>query len=208
MKLTKEQIAYIDNYLKFLNIKSADIRIEILDHLASEIESEDHCEIGKYIKSKNSFIREFSKKRENSIHWSYQKQLWLKYFGFFHKLKIAPITLFSIGTFYVSLNYFNNKTILGLSIILVAIVIFYGLIVNLINTKKIKALVSFKYLGNVLSIPQLFICTLPIVKDYIIVNPILITIYVSLALGLSVAAVILIKEKKNLILKRFEFLNN
>ncbi|AMC11247.1 hypothetical protein Lupro_08260 [Lutibacter profundi] len=38
MKLTKEQITYIDDYLKHHKVKYWDIRIELLDHIVSTIE--------------------------------------------------------------------------------------------------------------------------------------------------------------------------
>tara|TARA_R110001583_G_scaffold103863_3_gene251132 strand:+ start:20847 stop:21590 length:744 start_codon:yes stop_codon:yes gene_type:complete len=36
--LTKEQITYIDNYLKYHKIKYWDVRIELLDHIVSDVE--------------------------------------------------------------------------------------------------------------------------------------------------------------------------
>jgi hypothetical protein len=38
MKLTKEQITYIDNYLKHHKVKYWDIRIELLDHIVTTVE--------------------------------------------------------------------------------------------------------------------------------------------------------------------------
>jgi hypothetical protein len=38
MKLTKEQIQYIDNRLKKEGIKYWDIRIEMIDHVVSDLE--------------------------------------------------------------------------------------------------------------------------------------------------------------------------
>jgi len=38
MKLTKEQITYIDDYLKHHKVKYWDIRIELLDHIVTTVE--------------------------------------------------------------------------------------------------------------------------------------------------------------------------
>ena len=37
MKLTKEQINYIDDYLKHHKVKYCDIRIELLDHIVTTV---------------------------------------------------------------------------------------------------------------------------------------------------------------------------
>ncbi|MBT8243822.1 MAG: hypothetical protein HKP48_09110 [Winogradskyella sp.] len=42
MKLTKDEIQFIDNYLKRNGIKYWDIRLEMIDHLVSDIESVDN----------------------------------------------------------------------------------------------------------------------------------------------------------------------
>ena len=38
LKLTKEQITYIDDYLKHHKVKYWDIRIELLDHIVTTVE--------------------------------------------------------------------------------------------------------------------------------------------------------------------------
>lgn len=54
MELTKEQILYIDDFLKNKGIKYWDIRIEMIDHIVSEIE-------------KNSTNNDFNKSFKNSL---------------------------------------------------------------------------------------------------------------------------------------------
>ena len=68
MKLTKEDIKIIDNYLKEKNIKYLDIRAELLDHLATEFEEKSNYSlIEDYLLSKADFIKAFAKKSRLSV---------------------------------------------------------------------------------------------------------------------------------------------
>jgi hypothetical protein len=44
MKLSKDQIITIDDYLKENGVKYWDIRLELIDHLASKLEKQDHVD--------------------------------------------------------------------------------------------------------------------------------------------------------------------
>lgn len=206
MKLNEEQITYIDNFLKFLNIKSLDIRIELLDHLVSEIENDKIENIDKYIIEKREFMRKFSKKRESSIHWSYQKQLWATFFSFFYKLKYLPITMSLILGFYYLIHFITIKKHIFLTFIPLLLITFYGMFIAYVKNKEVRELVSYKYLTNILSLPLLFFYSLNLALNYIFNSQILTTIYWVLGTGLAIAGVILMKQKKNSIIKKYSFL--
>ena len=54
MKLNKEQIATIDTYLKENKVEYWDVRLEMIDHLASKLEKQQQV-----ILTKNLLIKEF-----------------------------------------------------------------------------------------------------------------------------------------------------
>ncbi len=54
MKLTKEQIQFIDDYLKEQKVKFWDIRIELIDHIASKLEENPEIKL-----TRTFLIREF-----------------------------------------------------------------------------------------------------------------------------------------------------
>ena len=54
MKLSKDQIKYIDDYLKDNGIKYWDIRLELIDHFASKLEKLVHVDLSKAL-----LIKEF-----------------------------------------------------------------------------------------------------------------------------------------------------
>ena len=88
MKLTKENIQFIDNYLKKRGVKYLDVRVELIDHLSTEFEdNSNYALLIDFLNTKEAFISEFQKKRHSKIHWSYQKQLWLEFFKGFYTAK-------------------------------------------------------------------------------------------------------------------------
>ena len=67
-KLTKENIQFIDKYLVKRGVKYLDVRVELIDHLASEYEEKSQLSlIEDYLTTKHTFIKDFTKKQQKSM---------------------------------------------------------------------------------------------------------------------------------------------
>ncbi len=133
MILVKYDIQKIDNFLK-KEVTNWDIRIEMIDHLASKLESQENIEItndflrkefGPYWK-----IRQTAKLKMNAIHFKYRKlffQNFVKYIQSFSGLLI--LFFLFIVEFYVVLNYtinqFYKMNILFTSLYILVFVLLY-----------------------------------------------------------------------------------
>jgi hypothetical protein len=167
MKLTKEQIQYIDNRLKKEGIKYWDIRIEMVDHVVSDLE-------------KNAKTSDFKIKLEGTLKrmgWSgnlshinregwqnanrhYRKMYHKGFVHFFKKFKNVSILATSLLVFYVVSEMISFKAFKNLSFTLfLAPIVFvfiefvraafkkYGRSVNLDYSFK-YFLISFLILQN------------------------------------------------------------
>lgn len=108
MELTKQQIQFIDNRLKSRGIKYWDIRVELIDHIVSDIE--DNCTTDDFEeKLKKAFIKRGSKNglyKINEHAWKNTNRLYRKKYSlgiliFFKSFKnmVMLILLFSVYYF-------------------------------------------------------------------------------------------------------------
>jgi len=126
MKLTKEQILYIDDYLKYHKVKYWDIRIELLDHIVTTVEEkikkgisfddamiEVHKNFGNSMKmfwnshveysifaNGNGFKDLVQTKREQ-INKKYRKLYFKEFFNLFNSVKSLSIIVLLIYIEYV-----------------------------------------------------------------------------------------------------------
>ncbi|MBJ2173489.1 hypothetical protein JBL43_04530 [Aureibaculum sp. A20] len=207
MKLTKQQIAFIDIFLMEKNIKYLDVRFELLDHLVSDFENYDNIDLNKYLNSKINFINNFTEKRKSSIHWSYQKQLWLRFFDFFIKIKYVYISILSFMYTYILVFKFETKTALLLAFIPICImqVISWFFAYNFKN-KENKKLISALYIANIMSLPSLFLYVVTPIKDILNQNKILFFIYCFVGICLNIAGLIEVSLKRKATLKKYKIL--
>ena len=84
--------------------------------------------------------------------------------------------------------------------------IVYGLTLTYHEKKRIRKLMSFKYLGSIMGLPQVFLYSLTLIKPFLIDNRLVFFIYWILALGLSIAGILVIKEKRVSLLKKYKHL--
>ena len=122
MKLTKQDIQKIDNYLK-KSIKFWDIRLEMIDHLASKLESTD-----KSIEINDTLLRkelgtpwDLSHKKlrpiKAQIGKKYKKAVYKSFFTAFTSFKYLPFILITIFIEYVLFRLFKSTTVWTISII-------------------------------------------------------------------------------------------
>jgi len=139
MELTKEQIQYIDYRLENEGVKYLDIRIEMLDHVVSDVEKKlnensSECDFKKMVQ--NSFVflgwngsfDDLTKQRLFSINKIVRKQYFNQIIAFFKNVNSILAILFFIGCyalvfFQLSINLFKN-----LSIAILLLPVIYGVL--------------------------------------------------------------------------------
>ncbi|RBW59373.1 hypothetical protein DS884_06445 [Tenacibaculum sp. E3R01] len=124
MELTKEQIQFIDNYLKENGIEYWDQRIEMVDHLVSDIELNSETTLFKS-EFKNALercgwnknLREIHKNGWKTINTLYRKQFSKMFIDFFKSFKKVLVFFTLTLTYFflaqsISLKYFKQLNII------------------------------------------------------------------------------------------------
>jgi hypothetical protein len=206
-KLTKEDVQFIDQYLIKNDIKFWDVRIELIDHLATEFEQEsEYLLLEDYLNSKRNFIRDFEKKRQKSIHWSYQRQLLKRTTYFFYRPKyfLVSILLFLSVSFLI-LN-FGEKLGLGAFAFLI-ILSQLGAIFGYFKSNKIlKKVQSAQPLLSVMSLPSLFLYGFTPIKEYVLENQTVFIGYVYVAILFNISGFIEVLSVKKTLIKRYQYI--
>ncbi|WP_040279634.1 hypothetical protein [Psychroserpens damuponensis] len=114
LKLDKENIQFIDNYLENSDIFYADIRMEMTDHVASEIEQLMETEGGDfyetfkfYMVSNKSIVLENNKQFIKCADTSILKRLWIDL------SKLTTLVIFSL-IFFISYKWLSTIEVEGL----------------------------------------------------------------------------------------------
>lgn len=151
MEITKEQIKHIDNHLKKMGIRYWDMRIEMIDHLVSDIEQNS---VSKDFKTELSLALKRAKWNGNlsgvnregwqNVNRRYRSEYHKGFINFFKSFKNVCFLIFGFTVFYiisenVSLEVFNKiSMVLFISPFLIALIEFvkslfkkYGRSVNL-----------------------------------------------------------------------------
>ncbi|ARV15922.1 hypothetical protein [Polaribacter sp. SA4-12] len=211
-EITEKQLTFLEDYLKRKKrILDPEDLYELIDHLVTDFETTtENGNLSQYLSDNSDFIFNYKGNNRSDIHWSYQRQLWSNFFGFFTTLKFIPITI-SVLSIIFFLFYeldFSNKNLSLLFVLLIGIPAIYGFINTYHKKKQIRRLVSFKYLGNILALPQMFLYLFSPIKDFLFEHKFLFFLYVTFAFGLNMAGVLLVKQKRILILKKYKHLLN
>jgi hypothetical protein len=203
-KLTKQEIQFIDQFLVKKSIKYIDVRSELLDHLATEFEEKsNYVLIEDYLATKGGFIIDFAKKKQKSIHWSYQKKLWVQFAKFFYKPKFLLASLLLIILGYGILQFVTLKVFSFACFFTLAALILYPIYYQIKYSKAIKNVQSMQSLFSVTALPSLFLYTFNLVNDLLFNNYIWLIIYFTFSILLGLAAVIIIENDRKKILKRY-----
>lgn len=107
MKLTKEDVQFIDNYLKKGGIKYWDVRLEMVDHLVSDIENYKGAADFETAFNHSLVNAGWDKNLEavNTQSWKSTNKIYRKmHFDEILKLLKNPSTLFGFIAFYLLLN--------------------------------------------------------------------------------------------------------
>ncbi|SDS44173.1 hypothetical protein [Winogradskyella sediminis] len=209
MKLTKEDIQFIDDFLKNKKIKHLDIRVELIDHLATEFEEcSAYVFIEDFLLSKVDFILEFDKKQKKAIHWSYQRLLWVQFAKFFYQLKFIGILIVLAIIGYTAFNVFSLKTFSFFWLTIQAILMLYPIYYQMRYSKTLKKVQSVQSLFTITSLPSVFLYTFGVLKDYLFETPMVLVLYFSVSILLSLSAVIVIENNRRKIIEKYTQLVN
>lgn len=207
MKLTKQDIKVIDEFLINKGIKFIDVRTELIDHLATDFEeSSQNEELLDYLNAKYLFIKAFTEKHRSIVHWRYQKLLWIVFFQFFYKTKRIFIMLSWLFVCYLIASKFSIITAQRIySIILISCII-YALIIQIKDRKVVKNTQLAQSLFVVMSLPSVFFYLSFGIKETLMSNPMILCGYFTLAILLAFSAVDIIKHERIKVLKRYNAL--
>lgn len=208
-RLIKKDIQSIDRFLIERNIKYLDIRYELLDHLATDFEeNSNYGFLEDYLFNKGSFVREFAKKREKTMHLAYQKQLWTQFAKFFYKPKFIMILAIIVTIGYFMLRLFSLKSFSIICFSVLAFITFYPLFYQIKYRKVLKKVQSIQSLFSVTAFSSLFLYFFGLLEGTLTKEPLLLIIYFFVSILLGISAVIILEKNRRNILKNYNQLVN
>jgi ABC-type multidrug transport system fused ATPase/permease subunit len=214
-EITEKQLAFLDGFLlkRYPNI-SDDTRIELTDHLISDFEATSkNGNLSQYLSNETEFVRKFVSRKVKLLRVNYDSDVWQEYFSFFTSIKKIPITLFCFFCIYFLSQNLNDKLTWISCFFSVFIVYGYSLIAQTNNfPKKIRKLPEVQLLGKgiTMGIPYLM-CIVTFffeAKIFLLKSRIFFSFYWFFAFSLSIAAIIILNKKKNIIFYKYKHLLN
>lgn len=204
MKLTKEQIQFVDNYLQFLGVKFLDVRLELIDHLATEFETESqYVLLEDFLRTKGNFVRKFQKQWDRSKHWGHQKSLLKSVISYFISVKNIFVLLMIGFTLYLSFINFGEtvvKILFFVSLTVPQVIYFY---LGYKPKGMHKKILSAKYMGSIMSLPSMFLYLLGLISPLLKENTIWFFIYWLIAIVFNIAGIQEVLKCKNQIIKNY-----
>lgn len=161
MKTNKEDIVYIDRWLRFAGIQYIDVRYELIDHLVSEYEqSSTVTDLNVFVQNRLDWCKMTAEKKEKTMHWAVQKNLFKRFLKFWLNPKyLLTILLFIAFSFFLS-KQFSEKTtklILLAPGFISAIIYMYLSAFKGFGRKAKEQVLSIQKLGTLFAFPQIFI---------------------------------------------------
>ncbi len=137
MQLTKEQIKYIDDYLIKSGIKHCDIRFEMIDQLASQLENEDNFNLDEeYLKKEigtSSKLKKVEWQESIFINKKYKRLLFNEIKQFFSSLKFSLLFVFLYIVEFYLFKKLSSSLFLKINIVLIIIPVVIPLIIIIKN---------------------------------------------------------------------------
>ncbi|APG65959.1 hypothetical protein LPB136_11555 [Tenacibaculum todarodis] len=211
-EITEKQLAFLEDYLKrkYPNFQD-EVRIELIDHLISDFEATtQNGNLSQYLSNELGFIRRFANRRVSEFKKTYGKQTWNHFFDFFTDLKLLPISIAVFSMFYFLAEKLNNKWLWGTFLILQSVILLLSAFFGMINKKKLSKVDEVKYLGAEIWLPFLMIHLADgfEFKYFLMSNSYLFTIYASFAIIYGLAAFIVLRKQRKIILEKYKHLLN
>jgi len=203
--LSKEHIQIIDDYLIKHGVKFMDVRLELIDHLASEFEEDSkYVLLNDFLVDKHTLIKTFEKQRQKSMHLAYQRRFWQRLLMFLYKPEYMILMLMVFGLLYYTFNFIPSKINMFVVILFLAIPQVLQLVAYYRPSKMYKRVQSFQYILSAMALPSLFLYMLSAVKSWLIPeNELLFFWYCFIAAIFNLAGIIEVYRIK----KETQFLN-
>lgn len=195
VKLSKEDIKKIDEFLIRHKVKFIDVRLELIDHLASKYELENQNEkLHAFLMRNRDFIKTFTKERQSKIHWTYQKQIIKQTALFFYKPKFLVFTALIIIILF-NIRELNTKKItlwLFLGSVITPLVI--ALYKQIRASSKLKKIQSYQTVCSIMSLPSLFLYMFTPIENHLPFDNDLFYIYWFIALIIGISGLIVFNK--------------
>ncbi|MEN8885434.1 MAG: hypothetical protein ABF246_03515 [Winogradskyella sp.] len=206
-KLTKENIQFIDSYLKKKGVKYLDVRVELIDHLSTAFEeNSNYGLLIDFLNTKEVFISEFQKKRHTKIHWSYQKLLWLEFFKGFYTAKGLLQTGAVFLILFMGLQYYEIKTVAGACLVTTGSINLAAMFTHFKQRKAINKIQSSVLVFAILALPVLPLYFYSQINSFIESHLVIFIAFWMLVLSLNLAGATLVYRLKNKIIKHYNTL--
>ena len=211
-EITEKQLVFLEGFLlrKYPTI-SEEKRIELVDHLILDFEATtENGNLSQYLSNELEFIKKFVFNGVSALKISYRKETWKQFFRFFIDFKLIPYSLLVVIVFYFFAEILNDKWLWFSLVISQAIVMSASLLFGMINKKKLKKLEEVKLLGSEIWLPFLMV-QLPLSFDfqhYITSNNYLFIVYTLFTINYAVAAFIVLRKHRKIILEKYKHLLN
>lgn len=211
-EITEKQLTFLEDFLKRKYPSITDeTRVELTDHLVSDFEATtEKGNLSQYLSNELEFIRKFVFEGANNHQKKYSKQTWKQFFSFFTDVKSLPFSISVLILFYFLAENLTDKWLWGSLIIIQSIIFIGSVFFGIINKKKLRKLDEVKYLGADIWLPYIMV-QLPSgleFDSYIMANSFVFTIYASFNIIYGIAAFIVIREKRKIILEKHKHLLN
>lgn len=203
-KLTKENIKLIDEFLIKNKVKFIDVRLELIDHLASDFENQLYQgSLERFLDTQKDFVEEFIKKRQKTIHWSYQRQLWRRFLMFFNKTDYLAYTLLIGVVLYFLIYGLSQKSNLILFGLTLLTPLFIAVFYQFKHSKPFKKIQSAQSVFSIMALPSLFLYVFNPLADFLLANNYAFMVYWFLAFLFNVSGLIEVYKRKNEIIDKY-----
>ncbi|TXD49923.1 hypothetical protein [Polaribacter sp. IC073] len=211
-EIIEKQLVFLNGFLlrKYPSI-SDETRIELTDHLILDFEATtENGNLSQYLSNELGFIRKFVFNGVRKVKKTYRMETWSQFFSFFTDFKLLPITIFISLLFYFLNENLNNK-IACLSIFILSSILFLVSIrKGMINKKALKHLGEVKFLGTEIWLPFFLVQLLAEkhIGEFITSNSYLFTVYSTFIIMYGLAALLILRKHKKIILEKYKHLLN
>jgi hypothetical protein len=147
MKLTKQNIQFIDNYLKSKGISYLDIRLEMIDHIACEMETKISSHDFESLFQQTIYelgwagdLKNYEQRRLRAINKTISKKYFKNIRVFFTDFKSLTVIVLFIMTYYIVFQSFSGKAFRMVSLLLfVTPIIYFSIHYAYISIKNKKS---------------------------------------------------------------------
>lgn len=161
MELSKEQISFIDQYLKKKGVKYWDVRLEIVDHVASKLENNDKLLLDEYFMfeefGQDTAIKKIVDQKIKMINKKYKKLFLSELIDFFKNIKNTLIFALTFLVYFQLFNKLSEVLFKRVSLIIILIPVAIAMIYMLINFAKQNKSIHLIYAMTYLTFPFMII---------------------------------------------------